>query len=148
MVTASIVGDGRKHSRELQPAEHCVAFEGRARRAVFKANSVGRGLEDVRTDNEESAAHGRCLYPLHHAGHARPVSEPQGAPIVRGVQGLGQREEREEEHPNHGSILPTIRHYGSVKATYVSLDFEPNLPPPAATTTNCLPCTANVLGVA
>lgn len=38
--------------------------------------------------------------------------------------------------------------YGNVYATYVSLDFDPNLPPPAATTTYCLPPTANVLGVA
>ena len=38
--------------------------------------------------------------------------------------------------------------YGKLYATYASLDFDPNLPPPAATTTNCLPATANVLGVA
>src|SRR6266545_6057510 len=38
--------------------------------------------------------------------------------------------------------------YGRLNATYASLDFDPNLPPPAATTTNCLPPAANVLGVA
>src|SRR6476646_1050035 len=41
-----------------------------------------------------------------------------------------------------------IQPYGSANATYVSLDFDPSLPPPAAITTNCFPLTAYVLGVA
>src|SRR6266550_4464447 len=80
-----------------------------------------------------------------------PASEESRtfSPYSVSQSGLGFHQGGRECHPfldlNPHAPAPS---YGKLYATYASLDFDPNLPPAAATTTNCLPATANVLGVA
>ena len=100
-----------------------------------------------------SAGANRCA--MKSAAWARTVSIPLDSRYSRSRtpnrnrRRNGDRDKALNKSSRSRAMLPApFVTQGSVNATYVSLDFVPSFPPPAAITTYCFPRTEYVLGVA